>query len=79
MGGFVTLLIKGMDKYDSQGIICSTLTYWVSSFIMIVISIIAFVYARKLGRQEDELNRARNSDIETAISQSRRIRKDRST
>lgn len=55
MGGWITLLIQGFNRYDMDDA-TGAIFCWISSLIIIVIGIWAFRQAVKIGRKEDEIN-----------------------
>lgn len=71
MGGFLTLLIKGVDEYKTSNT-AMAIIYWVVTLAVVVLGIITFCLASRIGRKEDEIAKAEKGGIINAIEQAKR-------
>jgi len=54
IGGFVALLVPSLDRYDSKGMTWFVIFLWVLCGVFLIVSLLAFRRASKLGKAEDE-------------------------
>ena len=75
IGGFYHFFEQANHTTALKGTIQESINLWIVCAVLLIVSILAFLYACKLGRKEDEIKRLEDDDIRSIYSQFKHKRK----